>query len=199
MLVKKPKDNATYYKGETIPVEFTCTDTGEYDTIYVSAYLYKGDFETKTIVADAPSDFQLADGMIVFKNTIKTSGVAAGKYSLYIKAGGPLAEEFIDDASMDITINTLKAPTKLKAKAGKKKVTITYKKATGATSYEIYRSTKKSKNYKKVKTTTKLKYVDKKVKKGKKYYYKVRAKRSAGNGTVYSSYRGPIKTKKVKR
>lgn len=92
-------------------------------------------------------------------------------------------------------IATLKAPTRLKAKAGKKKVSISYKKATGAKKYYIYRSTKKSSGYKKVKTTSSSKYTDKKVKKGKKYYYKVKSVR----GSVVSSNSKTVKTKAVKR
>ena len=70
-------------------------------------------------------------------------------------------------------------------------MTITYKKAAGATKYEIYRSTQK------IAATTKTKYVDSKVKKGKQYYYKVRTVRT-GNGTAYSAYTGAKRTGKVK-
>ena len=49
----------------------------------------------------------------------------------------------------------------------------------------------------KIATTTKTKYVDSKVKKGKKYYYKVRTVRT-GNGTAYSAYTGVKGTGKVK-
>ena len=45
----------------------------------------------------------------------------------------------------------------------------------GAEKYEIYRATSKSGTYKKIKTTTAEKYVDKDVTAGKTYYYKVKA------------------------
>lgn len=50
---------------------------------------------------------------------------------------------------------------------------LTWKKAAGAESYRIYRSTKKSSGYKAIGTTKKLTYTDKKAKTGTKYYYKV--------------------------
>lgn len=44
-----------------------------------------------------------------------------------------------------------------------------------ATKYELYRSTKKKSGYKKIKTLNQTSFVDKKLKTGKTYYYKVRA------------------------
>lgn len=54
-------------------------------------------------------------------------------------------------------------------------VKITWKKTAGATTYKVYRSTKKKGKYKLIKTVTKKKYTDKKVKAGKKYFYKIKA------------------------
>ena len=77
---------------------------------------------------------------------------------------------------------TAKALKKHKAKISWKKVTLSYKAAgeTGkfnVTGYKIYRATKKAGKYKLIKTIKKastLKYTDKRLKKGRKYYYKVR-------------------------
>ena len=75
------------------------------------------------------------------------------------------------------------------------------KKAKG---YEIYRSTKSSSGFKKiakVKVTKKnknkktLSYTNKKLKKGKKYYYKVRYYKTVAGKKVYSEF---SKVKKVK-
>ena len=68
--------------------------------------------------------------------------------------------------------------TKLTVTSKKKKVTLKWKKNSKATGYEIYRATKKNGKYKKIKTIKKasvVKFTDSKVKKGKTYYYKVRA------------------------
>ncbi|MBR2546790.1 MAG: hypothetical protein IKF07_01160 [Eubacterium sp.] len=70
------------------------------------------------------------------------------------------------------------AKTTVKVKAlTKHKAKVTWKKVFGVTGYKVYRATKKAGKYKLVKTVKKaktLKYTDKKLKKGKKYFYKVR-------------------------
>lgn len=56
-----------------------------------------------------------------------------------------------------------------------KKVTLKWKKVSGATKYKIYRSTSKGGKYKEIATVAakNVKYTDKGLKKGKTYYYKV--------------------------
>lgn len=81
------------------------------------------------------------------------------------------------------TTVSVKALKKHKVKVSWKKVTLSYtvdgKKYTDAvTGYKVYRAAKKNGKYKLLKTIKKagtLKYTDKKLKKGKKYFYKVRA------------------------
>lgn len=95
-----------------------------------------------------------------------------------------------------LTVNTKKVskPGKpsVTLKAGKKQVKVTWKKVSGAAGYEIYRSTKKTKGFKMIKTITSgktLKYTNKKLKGKKAYYYKVRAYKKDFNGKkVYGSY-----------
>ena len=78
----------------------------------------------------------------------------------------------------------------LKPKAAKKKATIKWKKISYASGYEIYRSTKAKKGFKKIATVkgSKSSYVSKKLKSKKKYYYKVRAFVKVGNKKFYSQY-----------
>lgn len=52
---------------------------------------------------------------------------------------------------------------------------LTWKKTFGASGYEVYRSSAKNGPYEKMKTTDKTQYIDPTAKKGKTYYYKVRA------------------------
>ena len=75
---------------------------------------------------------------------------------------------------------------------------ISWKKQKNASGYEVYRSTKKNKSFKKITTLKKagkVIYVNKKLKKGKTYYFKMRVyyilnrKMEYGNWSV---------TKKVK-
>ena len=70
------------------------------------------------------------------------------------------------------------AKTTVKVKAlAKHRARVTWKKVSGVTGYKVYRANKKAGKYKLVKTVKNvktLKYTDKKLKKGKKYFYKVR-------------------------
>ncbi|WP_397536776.1 fibronectin type III domain-containing protein [Rummeliibacillus pycnus] len=68
------------------------------------------------------------------------------------------------------------------------KISISYKKVTGATSYQIYRANSKSGNYKHIVTTKNTSYTNSKLKSSTKYYYKVRAIKKAGKKTYYSKY-----------
>lgn len=54
-------------------------------------------------------------------------------------------------------------------------IKITWKKAKNAKKYQVYRATSKNGKYKKVKTLKKRTFVNKGLKSGKKYFYKVRA------------------------
>lgn len=87
---------------------------------------------------------------------------------------------------------TVKPATKLKVKAQKKKkMKLTWKKSSNANGYIIYRSTKKNKGFKKIATITKKSkctYTDKKIKAGKKYYYKIIAYKKVNGTKVKSKY-----------
>ena len=79
----------------------------------------------------------------------------------------------------------------VKLTAGKKKVTVKWNRISGATGYKIYRSTKKSSGYKCIATVKKgstKSLVNKNLKKGKHYYYKVRAYVKVSGKYIYSSY-----------
>ena len=73
----------------------------------------------------------------------------------------------------------------------KAKVTVKWSKVKGASGYKIYRSTKKSSGFKCVKTLksgSTVKYVNKNLKKGQSYYYKVKAYRAVDGKNVYGAY-----------
>lgn len=67
----------------------------------------------------------------------------------------------------------------------KKKLNIKWKKVKGAKKYMVYRSTSKKGKYKKIATVSGTKYIDKGVKKGKKYYYKIIPEAKIGKVIVY--------------
>lgn len=93
------------------------------------------------------------------------------------------------------------AATTLKAKAGAKQIKLTWSKVSGASGYELYRSTSEDGKYSKIKTVTKgstKSYTDKsKVSSGKMYYYKIRAYRKVEGKKVYGEY-SKIISKKAK-
>ncbi|MBQ9060853.1 MAG: fibronectin type III domain-containing protein [Firmicutes bacterium] len=121
------------------------------------------------------------------------------KYSWYVQAVS--AENAHSKFSQAVSATpALAKVTGIKAKAGKKQATITWKKAAGASGYVVYRATKKNGKYKAVKTITRpatVKFVNKKLKKGKKFFYKVRAYRTVNKKKVYGAY-SAVKAVKIK-
>lgn len=97
------------------------------------------------------------------------------------------------------TVSKPKATTiKSLKKSGKKAVKITYKKVSGVSGYQIYMSTKKKSGYKKIATLSSKKssYTKGKLKKGKKYYFKVRTMKKVSGKYRYSSF---SKVRSIKR
>lgn len=92
------------------------------------------------------------------------------------------------------TMKTATAPksTKISSLASKKskQVAVKWKKVSGATQYEVYRSTSSKGKYTKIGTTKKTSYTDKKATGGKKYYYKIRVCKTISKKNYYSSYSG---------
>ncbi len=83
----------------------------------------------------------------------------------------------------------------IKVKTKNRKVTIFWNHINSTRKYEIYRSTKKNGKYKKIKTVRAIQYTDKKVKRNKTYYYKVRA---IASDSQYNSDFSKVKKIKVK-
>ena len=101
----------------------------------------------------------------------------------------------------EATYTTATTPAKVKiksVKAGSKSATITFKKSAGATSYKIYRSTKKKGQYFCVGTTKKTTYKDTKLTSKKTYYYKVVAVKENEVGADVDSAASSPKSVKVK-
>ena len=90
-------------------------------------------------------------------------------------------------------------PKKVSAKNdGKKRVMIRWQSTSQNVYYVVYRSTKKNSGYKKIATVKNryaTSYIDKKVKRKKTYYYKVRAYATADGKKLYSNYTSPKKVR----
>jgi hypothetical protein len=96
-------------------------------------------------------------------------------------------------AKMPAQVKGLKKTISKKFKKKKKTVTLTWKKTTNATSYQIYISKKKNSGYKKTATTKGLKKALK-LKKGT-YYVKVRAYNKSGYFYKYGKFSNVVKIK----
>jgi hypothetical protein len=89
----------------------------------------------------------------------------------------------------------------ISAKLSKKNATISWKKVSGASGYEVYMSTSKNGNYEKVGTLTKsskVSFTKKNLEKGKTYYFKVVSYSTVNKVKIYSDY-SSIKSVKVKK
>ena len=108
---------------------------------------------------------------------VKVTGDKAGKYKVGVGATAPSGA-------------TIKNTTK--KNATKKTAKISWKKVSRATGYEVYRKTGKNGTYKKIKTISKastVSYTDSKsLKKGKTYFYKVRAYKKMSGKVYYSAF-----------
>ena len=195
LVIHKPGKDWVYYRGETIPVSVeTETLTADYLNQFTCAlYPAKGGKAVWKKVSARGEE------VTDFSTSLKSKSLPAGKYRFqadleahYNSEDTILTHPYTE--TVKSTLRDLKAPGKLKAAAGKGRVTVTYQKAAGGTKYEIRRSTGKKSGYQKIAVTSKTKYVDKKVKKGKRYYYKVRTLR----GKLASKYTAPVRSGKVK-
>jgi uncharacterized repeat protein (TIGR02543 family) len=74
------------------------------------------------------------------------------------------------------------------ASASYNSVKISWKKASLATRYQVYRATSAKGTYSKVADTSSLNYTNKNLSAGKTYYYKVKAYYKKGSTTVYGSF-----------
>ena len=108
--------------------------------------------------------------------------------------------------SSDTNVTTVKPDTELKKlgkskiikiKPGKKKVSLKFKKVAKTSGYRVQYSLKK--NFKKAKsiTVSKCKAVIKKLKRGKRYYFRVQAYRYSNGKKVYGEYSKKIRSKKI--
>ena len=112
-------------------------------------------------------------------------------YKYMVKAINSKSKEV--SASDSTTIKCIAAPKLSSVKSTKSGVTFKWKKVSGVSGYYVYRKTG-SGDYEKIATVkggSKVSYVDKKAKKGKTYYYTVKAY----SGSYSSAYRSGLKIK----
>lgn len=125
-------------------------------------------------------------------NTVKGDDTVFGYFTLYGDNDKP--------AKMVNSITVKKAEVKLtkpviKTAAKKGKASVTWAKVENADKYVVYRAVKKNGKYTKKTTTARTSYADKTVKKGKTYYYKVKAYNT--DTKTYSKF-SAVKAVKIK-
>lgn len=125
------------------------------------------------------------------KTSYTISGLKAGtaynyKVRFYVIKGGRTCYSSFTNV---IKTSTKPAAPKITVKSSKaKQAVISWKKISGASGYEVYRSTKAKSGFKKVADTKKLKYTNTKLTSKRRYYYRVRAYRTVNGTKIYSSY-----------
>lgn len=130
------------------------------------------------------------------------SGLTTGKNYYYkVRAYRTVDNKKIigNDSAAKAAKPALSKPT-LKVTAGSKKAVLKWSKVSGANGYIVYSATSKNGKYKAVKTVKKastLNFTQKKLKKSKNYYYKVRAYRTV-NGKKVTSADSQIQSAKIK-
>ncbi|MBD9202967.1 MAG: DUF4430 domain-containing protein [Eubacterium ventriosum] len=132
----------------------------------------------------------------------------AGIADYKVKAGDTIKFYYVDDytkddtptidASGDTHTKKLSPATVKVAKTAYNIVKLTWTKADNATKYQVYRKVGKNSKFVNIATTTSLKYTDKKVKTGKKYYYKVVAVNEKGETVDSKTVKATPKAKKLK-
>jgi hypothetical protein len=225
LTIQKPAAQSVWYKGENIPVKVKSRDPGKGYRAVTVYYLRRKGSDLPVWVNADPAAGHTWTGNIKTSLLLPagkyTLTAALGGVPVEALAADPgLLPDLSDPAKLDpakltallaalrslpltdtaeqtVTLKLLQEPTKLKAKAGKKKITVSWKKAAGATQYEVYRSAKQTSGYQKVAATKKTGYTDKAVKRGKAYYYKVKSVR-AKYGTIRSIYTRVAASGKVK-
>ena len=126
--------------------------------------------------------------------SLKNTGLKTGKKYYYkVRAYAKINDSTVYSkySSVKAVKTSLAKVSSIKLQTGNAKVTASWSKVKGASGYKLYRSTKKSSGFKCVKTIksgSKVKYVNKKLKKGRNYYYKVRAYRTVDGKKVYGAY-----------
>lgn len=83
----------------------------------------------------------------------------------------------------------------VKTTAKSKACKISWKKVAGASGYQVYMATSKKGKYKKIGDTKKLNLTKKSLKKGKIYYFKVRAYKTLNKKKTYGAYSVKVKAK----
>ena len=117
------------------------------------------------------------------------------KYSFKIRAG-LLGGRYTSYSAVK-SVRPVPAAARVTTKAGTRKVTVSWSKVSGASGYFVYRAATRTGKYVKVKSTSSTSWTNTRLKKGRYYYYKVRAYRVVSGKKIFGVWSN-ISYKKVK-
>ena len=201
----------------TVQITWKAVPGAAYYKVYRSTkqYMYNADTKTynvptETTIAKESNDNE-TNSEVKYKEYENVSNSIVGTsaydnarlddgvtYYYYVKAFSRTAVE--DNVVESVSSSkpacvTYKAAVNPTVSSKKGKATIKWDKVAGATKYYVYRSTKKGSGYKLVGSTKKPTYTDKKVSKGKTYYYKIEAR---GTNALKANFSSMSAAKKIK-
>ena len=160
-------------------------------TLTKTKYTYDGKAKTPTVrVVDYNKDQLVKDKD--YTVTYAKGRKLPGKYEVTVKFKG----QYSGKVTLYFEIKPAKVET-LTATAGTTAVTLKWGAVKGADGYQIYYSTSKDGDYKKLTSTSKTSFKKSGLKSGKKYYFKVRAYKKSDSGTLYGSF-SAVKSAKIK-
>lgn len=120
------------------------------------------------------------------ETNLKTGTEYQYKICAYIEKDGKI---FYSALSKAVSVKPKLGSTKVTIKNSKKgKATLVWSKTSGASGYIVYRATSKKGTYRAIVTVKKPMYVNKGLKKGKKYYYKVLPYRNVNGKKIKGTY-----------
>lgn len=193
VITAKAADGSGIECSTTISVETVKKDIQELDVVRDVSYTYTGK-PINPYVDIIDGKKRLAEGVDYTISCKKNIGIGTALITITgIGNYTGVTEESFDIVPRDITINSVKT-------AGKGKLKISWKKASGIDGYVLYRSTSQDGNYKRIKTIKNPKtvnYTDSSLKNGKKYYYKVDAYKKVDDGTIFYSLNSKPKGAKM--
>lgn len=170
-----PRISTALYDSNTITIKWN-------SMVGVSGYqIYRSTSKTGTYKKVKTTDGSTTS----FKNT----NLKAGK-TYYYKVRAYRGSTDYPFSSIASRRMQPKAPS-ISTTAGKRQITVKWAKDTKVTGYQIYRSTKKNGAYavvKTVKSKNTTRFTNKKLKRGKRYYYKVKAYKNVSGKRVYSNF-----------
>ena len=176
--IYKPKHKKVVYRGESFAYKFKIKNPWEKYLCQPVANLINKD---GTVVRGSKGGYLNPKKSGKCSGSFSTANLAPGEY--YFKAeavpikndSGKKEAKSVRHryARNSVIVRELLPVKAVRATAGEDKVTITFKKATGATSYKIFRSINVDKGFNMIGSTDTTSYVDEDVNKGERYYYRV--------------------------